>query len=365
MHLDRLTASPHFYDIVYAAIFLLAAFNIFEIVFLLAHKRRIEKAEKKKEDLKRRVAAALITELSPSVSLPEPGEPAEYEAYAEAAGSIIDSFEGEVAERATRLVIEFNVDLYYRRLYRHRVWYKRAHAVDSLSSLKLKSNREFFSAVFLIEPSVAVKYRLIYGLSTLVRDRQDLAEISDMVSSLPYMTSKYNEDIFFNAITALKLAGREEEFNSFLRGIMKDESVRPLVKRDWLSACHIAAYENAAPLLKEYFAFFSDEPEVLVACVRALARMGDTSLLPEALRHADWRVRLAALKHAHYCGPEVLPDLLAMLRHKNYHVRLNAALALSKHGPEGMAALSAQLGAPDKFAADAARYALDLARSAS
>lgn len=365
MVLTSLTSSNHYYTVIYAAIALLAAFNIFEIVFLIAHKRRKEREEKEKELLKHSVATALITEDDPSISLPEPERDIQFEAYAEAAASVIDSFEGEVATRATRLIIEMNVDLYFRRLYGHRLWYKRSHAVDVLAALKLKSNREFFSAVFLMEESPDVKYRIIYGLSTLVRDQADLLEISGMISSLPYMTSKYNEDIFFNAITALKLAGKEEEFGSFLRGIMNDDGIRTLVKRDCLSACRLAACEKAAPLVKDYFAAFGHEPEILIACIRTLVSMGEISLLPEALRHNDWRVRLAALKHAHLCGPEALPEMVAMLRHKNYHVRLNAALALAKHGPEGLAALREASVSQDKFAADAARFALDSGRSAA
>lgn len=409
MFLTRLTSSPHFYTYLYIAIALLLAMNIFEVSFLLFHKLRREKAEARKELLKRRIAAAVIAEKEPAGALPGPEAAADYEAYSETAASIIESFDGEISARASRLILEFKVDRYYKRLARSAVWYKRAHAIDTLSSLKLERNREFFSAVFRSETAKEVRYRILYGLSLLVRDREDIYALSNMLSTLPYLTAKYTEDIFFNIVTTLKNSGKEEEFGLFLKQIMNDPAILPGVKRDCLSACHAAGCERAAPVASEYYKAFQNVPEIVIACIKTLVRMGDFGILPEVLRHKDWRVRLTALKYAHLGTADIRPDpktllhdpdyhfavLPGVLRHKdwqvrlanlkeahlhnseilnelrrllkdpNYHIRINSALALARFGATGTEILKEETASPDKFAAAAAAYALDSAGRAA
>ncbi|MDD5210552.1 MAG: HEAT repeat domain-containing protein [Elusimicrobiales bacterium] len=409
MFLTRLTSSPDFYTFLYFAVFLLAALNISEIVFLLVHKRSIESSEAKKELLKHRILTAAVTVTEPAEILERPRDSAEYEAYGEATSSIIESFEGEIAERASRLITEFGIDRYYIRLASNQIWYKRAHAIDILSSLKLKTNRDFFFSAFEKENSNTVKYRILYGLSLLVQGKEDLYAVSKMLSSLPYLTAKYTEDVFFNIVTALKNSGLEEDFGSFLREIMNDAGIIVKVKRDCLSACRAAACDKAGPVVREYYAAFQSEPEIIISCIKTLVGMGDFDVLPEVLRHKDWRVRLTALKYAHLSDSDIKEDsktllhdpnhhfavLPSILRHKdwrarltdlrnahlhsteilralksllhdgNYHIRLNAALALSRMGDRGLEILKEETASPDKFAADAARYALDGAKTAS
>ncbi|HNW44390.1 MAG TPA: HEAT repeat domain-containing protein [Elusimicrobiales bacterium] len=403
MFLTHLTSSPHFYAILYAVICLLAAFNIFEVLFLFAHQYRLKRREAAKEELKHMISTAIITVTEPAAVLPKPGGAMEYEAYSETAASIIESFEGELAERAARLVQEFRISLHYQSLAKNSVWYKRAHAIDILSSLKLKDNRDFFNAAFSSEASNPVKYRILYGLSLLVRDRLDILDLAGKLAALPYLTAKFTEDVFFNCITVLKAAGKEEEFGLFLEQIRSEEGIPVKVKRDCLSACHAAACERAEPAVKEYYKAFQAEPEIIVACIKTLVTAGDFSILPEALRHKDWRVRLTALKHVHLFRSDISPDhntllhdpeyhfaaLPEILRHKdwrtrledlkhahlgnseilralqpllhdhNYHIRLNAAQALAKMGPRGLEMLREEMTSPDKFAAETARYALN------
>jgi hypothetical protein len=365
MFLTRLTSSPHLYTFLYIAICMLAAFNIFEVLFLLVHKRRVEKAEAKKELLKHRITTAVITVTDPSELLPAPKDSTDHEAYSEAVASIIGSFQGEVAERAIQLIYKLKIDRYYQRLCKNPVWYKRAHAVDILSALKLTRNRDFFPDLFKTETSNDVKYRIIYGLSLLARDQEYIYSLCKLLSGLPYLTAKYTEDVFFNAITALKGAGREAEFKFFLKRIMAAPEILTIVKRDCLSACHAAGCEQMDLIVMEYYWTFQDEPEVMIACIKSLVSMGDLAILPSVLRHKDWRVRLTALKSAHLCGPEVLPALKDSLHDTNYHLRINAALALARFGAEGRAILRGEAASPDKFAADAARYALGSAEAAA
>ncbi len=408
MSLTHLTSSQYFYPALYLAVCLMAAFNAAEIFFLLYHKRRLEKNEAKKEQLKRTILTATVSDGDAAKSLPKPRDTTEYESYGEATSSIIESFEGEIAERASRLIREFGIDQYYKDLSRNQVWYKRAHAIDMLSSLKLKQNREFFLSVFKGETSDTVKYRILYGLSLLVRDREDVSAISRMLSSLPYLTPKYTEDVFFNAIGALKNAGREDDFGLYLKQAMTDNGIGKAVKRDCLSACHIAGCERAGPIVREYYKAFQDEPEIIIACIKTLITVGDFSLLPEVLRHKDWRVRLRALKYAHLSNSDIKPDsktllhnpeyhfsvLPGILRHKdwrvrladlrtahlhnseilreikpmlhdpNYHLRINAALALSRLGARGIEILQGERDSADKFAASAAKYALGTVKAA-
>lgn len=361
----HLTDSQEFYRWLYYSAAFLAAFNIVEILFLLFHKRRVESQEARKLALKRRISEALITETDPGAVLPPPSSPVDFAAYSEAAASVFDSMEGEIAGRTRELLEKFGVDGYYRGLARGAAWYKRAGAVDILAGFKLKQNREFFLSVFRSEPSAAVKYRIIFGLSFLARDSRDLLELVRLLSSLPYLTSKFTEDLFFNAINALKAAGREDDFAGFLAGLLADPAVPKLVKRDCLTACQSASYERAAATIKNCYAACGDEPELAIACLKALARIGHFDLFPAALAHRDWRVRLTAAKQAHMAGPETLPRLRELLRDPNYHVRLNAALAISRFGDQGLALLRAESRSSDKFAAGAAAYALETAGEAA
>jgi len=362
--LTQLTSSPHFYHYLYLVVLLLAVFNISEIVFLLLHKRAIEKDETRKASLKHTVSTAIITVTDPAAVLPKPADAVAYAAYSESVASILESFEGEIAERASRLMREFEVDLYYKQMARTSVWYKRANAIDILSSFRMKTNREFFLAVFRSETSDAVKYRILYGLSLLIRGQDDIYDLVRMLSTLPYLTSKYTEDIFFNTLSMLKLNSREDEFGAFLRKILKDGGVPALIKRDCLSACHAASCEQAADIVRSYFLEFRNEPEILIVCVKALVRMGNFDILHESLFHPDWRVRLAGLKHIHLSSEDVRHELKQLLHDRNYHIRVNAALALARLKEPGLEILRAETASGDKFAADAAAYALNAAEAA-
>jgi hypothetical protein len=356
--LSALTDSPQFYDYIGIAAGLLLVLNFLEIVFLLWNKARVERSELKRQELKRLASTALITATAPAELLSRPAAADDYAAYSEAIASVLESFEGEIAERARRLLGELGIDAYYKRLARHRVWYKRGNAVDILASFRLDSNRGFFLDLFSRETANDVKYRLLYGLSRLVRNHADIRELADRLSSLPYLTAKYSEDVFFNVISALKAADKEEEFGLFMKQILADPGVAVLVKRDCLTACFAVSCGKGRPLLKAYFSAYGHEPEILIACVRALSRLGDFSEVPEALRHQDWRVRLAALKYSHMCGTELLPGIRALLHDGNYHVRLNAALALGRTGDTGRSILRLESSSGDTFAAGAAAYAL-------
>ncbi|MDD2805896.1 MAG: hypothetical protein PHV33_10095 [Elusimicrobiales bacterium] len=356
--LEFLTQSPHFYDYVTAGVLLLGVFNVCEILFLLYNKAKVERSERKRGNLKRLASTALITATNPAELLPPPVTEDEFASYSEAIASVLDSFEGEVAAKAAQLLTDLKIDAHYRRLARHSTWYKRGNAIDILSSFRLRANREFFLAVFRSEPSTDVKYRILYGLSRLTRDHAEIRELAHLLSSLPYLTAKYTEDIFFNIITALKAEGKEGEFGLFLAEILRDGEVLSLVKRDCLTACHAASCEKGSGLLKQYYEAYAHEPEIQIAAIRALAKMGNFSLIPAALRHADWRVRLTALKYSDLCCMDMLPEIRGLLRDNSYHVRLAAAMALARAGGAARAALKEEAASQDKFAAAAAAYAL-------
>lgn len=359
MFVIRLTSSPHFYTCLYVAVCLFTAFNVLAVAFLLVHQRRLKRTEATKELLRHKISAAIITAEDASKELPPPVSAADNEAYGEATASIIESFEGEMAERASQLIYKFGVDVYYKRLARGSTWYKRAYAVDILSSLKLKKNRDFFLSVFRSETSAVVKYRILYGLSLLVRDQEDVYSLSALLKKMPYLTAKYTEDLFFNAINALKNRGVKEEFDLFLKRALAAPEITPKVKRDCLAACHAAGSTGTSPVIREYYNAFPDEPEIIIVCVKILVALGDFAVLPEVLRHKDWRVRLTALKYAHLCASDVSAGLVSLLHDPNYHIRINAAMALYRLGPQGLRLLAAESASGDKFAADAARYALN------
>ncbi|OGR77521.1 MAG: hypothetical protein A2X32_01230 [Elusimicrobia bacterium GWC2_64_44] len=361
--LEILTQSEHFYTYVTLAVIFLAFFNVAEVFFLLHNKAMVERSELKRQRLKRLAATALITSTSPAELLPKPVTEDDFAAYSEAIASVLDSFEGEVAFTATKLLTDLGIDAHYRRLARHRTWYKRGNAIDILASFRLKANREFFLGIFRSEPSLDVKYRILYGLSRLTREHSDIKALAHLLSTLPYLTAKYTEDIFYNIITALKAEDKENEFGLFMDELLHDQGVLNLVKRDCITACYAASCEKNRDLLKAYYEAYPSEPEILIAAVRALAKQGDFSVMPYALQHHDWRVRLAALKYAHLCCMGMLTEIRAMLRDPSYHVRINAGLALARGGGISRAALKEEAASQDKFAAAAAAYALSMEAS--
>lgn len=356
--MDFLTQSPHFYDYVTYGVLALGLFNAFEIVSLIHNKSKVERSEQRRLELKRLASTALVTATAPAELLPKPVTEDDFAAYSEAIASVLDSFEGEIAEKAKALLDQLGIAAHYRNLARDRTWYKRGNAVDILSSFHIKSNREFFLARFRSEPHREVKYRIVYGLSRLARDHGDITALAHMLSTLPYLTAKYTEDIFYNIITALKVVHREDEFGVFMRDLLHDKGVPALVKRDVLTACFAASCEKGRPLLKQYYETYPDEPEVLIAALRALARIGDFSHIPEALKNPHWLVRMTALKSADLCCMAMLPEIRGMLKDSNYHVRLAAALTLARGGEKGRAVLQEVKVSEDKFAAEAAAYAL-------
>lgn len=356
--MDFLTHSPHFYAYAAYGVLLLGLFNVFEIFFLIYNKAKVERSELHKLELKRLASTALITATAPAELLPKPLKEEDFAAYSEAIASVLDSFEGEVAEKAKALLDELGIAAHYRALARSRTWYKRGNAIDILSSFQLKSNSEFFLELFRGEPHREVKYRIIYGLSRLPGDHGDITALAHMLASLPYLTAKYTEDIFYNILTALKALGREEEFVIFLRDLLRDKGVPALVKRDVLMACCAASCEKGRSLLKQYYETYPDEPEILIASLKALARIGDFTHIPAALKNPHWLVRVTALKSADLCCMLMLPEISAMLKDRNYHVRLAAALTLARGGEQGRAALLEIKASEDKFAAEAAAYAL-------
>lgn len=362
--LTQITDSPDFYNYLYLAILLLIAFNIAEVVVLLVHKARVERGQARKEKAKRRIADAVICQDDPCEGLRMPSDDVDHAAFGEALSSILESVEGEMADRAVKVIRRFGIDAYYRRMAAGRFWFKRASAVDVLSGFRLAENRQFFLEAFAQESEPAVKYRMLYALSFLVRDRADTMVIAARLASLPYLTSKYTEDIFFNIIATLKQIGKEDDFGEFMLGMMKDHDVPPLVKRDCLSACNAASCERSRPIVLAYYKEFPGEPEILIACIKSLAKLGDATLFGEALAHQDWRVRLAVLKHAEICGGGVIPAIRRLLRDPNYHIRVNAALALAKFGSTGTVILRVESRGKDRFAAEAAAYALSLAGGA-
>lgn len=356
--IDFFTHSPHFYDYVAWAVIVIGTFNLAEIFLLLHNKDRVEKLELKKLKLKRLLSTKIITEETPASSLPKPADEADFEAYSETIASILDSFEGEVADRAKSILTVMEVDKHYHALAGHRTWYKRGNAIDILASFKLDSNRDFFLRAFDKESSADVKYRIIYALSFLVRDPSEIKQLSLMLSSLPHMTAKYTEDVFYNIISSLKATGKEREFAKFMTETLKNDSINPKVKRDILTACHAALCAGGRDIIQAYYKAHPEEPEILIGALKSLSAIGDFTFIPDALRKPDWRVRMTALRSADLCCMDMVDDIRAMLRDPNYHVRLEAALTLGRAGGKALTVLKEEAVSSDKFASEAAAYAL-------
>ena len=108
----------------------------------------------------------------------------------------------------------------------------------------------------------------------------------------------------------------------------------------------------------------SDDLELRLAATRALSTLPDEgceSMLAAMLKDTEWEVRAIAARSLGYRrGTGQIPQLSAGLSDRQWWVRINSALALARLGATGQAELHRHLKNEDKFARDAAVYALNI-----
>ncbi len=98
---------------------------------------------------------------------------------------------------------------------------------------------------------------------------------------------------------ALARALAETKIDSVREWVARDalQTARPDVLRAALEAMAAIRIESAAPRIAEVYERHESKPrglDIACAAVRALGSMGDTKILLTAVRHEDWRIRMAA-----------------------------------------------------------------------
>ena len=130
-----------------------------------------------------------------------------------------------------------------------------------------------------------------------------------------------------------------------------------------LRACASAAEEALLPVTRPFLA--DARPDVRAAAVTTLASLGERAeAFVPALSDVDGRVRTAAVTALGRLGARSLAGQLAgALSDRDHGVRAAAAAALARLDGAGRLLLLRATRGPDRFAADAALVALDLAEA--
>jgi hypothetical protein len=330
-------------------------------VVLVVHKLYVEYREQRYRSLKQLYGGQLRSLLSGGdVRIEKPVCSCDYEAWADVIAETMVNSSGERMERLKDMARQLKLDAYYREMAHARQWTGRFIAVEKLGMLRLHEMKELYFPMLQQENVPQIVSKAVWALS-MVADDDAVAMINQVLKNPAFMSSKFAEFIYTNIIIAYRDAGRDEGFLRLLGAAKNDADIPTTLKRDIVSACGSARFSPACELIRDYFHGFPDSAEMRIACIRALERLSDSGagrIISAGLEDPDWRVRAVAAGSARNCGGSVVDQLCAALRDRFYHVRMNAAMTLTKLGPSGIKALTETTRADDRFAGDAARYAL-------
>ena len=347
--------------------FLLLTNGIFVLIFLtmfvalIVHKLHVERRQRQLNTLGEKYANLLAGKLlSPDVMIEKPRNDLEFEALGNAVIDMMAVSDPATVSQLRTISRSLDLDLHNQKRAASRSWIERYRAVEKLGFLKLPELEPLYYSILKKEKNLHVRTKTIWSLS-MIADEHDLDLINTFLADPMFASSKFKEYIYSNIIRSFMEHDNE---NSFLRLFVewKDDSKVPVqLKKDIISACGVAGLGSAKDAIKGYLEKFHDVPEMKIACIRALERLGDGdmySIIVSALGDEDWRVRAVAAKNAEVCSDEIVGALEPALKDKNYFVRINSAQALSKLGEKGAAVLRRLTTSDDNFARDMAHYML-------
>ena len=330
-------------------------------VVLIVHKLHVESSQRQLNRLQEMYANLLAGKLSdPNVVIEKPRKDMEYEALGNA---IIDMMAISTLASISRLrtiARELDLDLYNEKRAMSRSWVERYRAIEKLGFLKLPELEPLYCSILKREKNIHVRTKAIWSLS-LIADENDLDIINSFLTDPMFASSKYKEFIYSNIIKSFQEYDNENVFLDLLDEWEDKPQIPVLLKKDIISACGVVGLISAKDTIKRYHKRYFDVPEMKIACIRALEKLGDSDMYPiivSALLDEDWRVRAVAAKNAEVCSDKIIEALESVLRDKNYFVRINAAQALLKSGEKGMAVLTRLTTSDDNFARDMAHYML-------
>ena len=347
--------------------FLLATSGIFILIFvimfvvLIVHKLHVESYQRQLNRQQELYANLLSEKLSDSdVVIEKPRKDIEYEALSNA---IIDMMAiNNLASISLLRTISrsLELDLYNQKRAWSRSWVERYRAVEKLGFLKLPELSPLYCSILKRDKNIHVRTKAIWSLS-LIADENVLDLINSFLTDPLSASSKFKEYIYSNIIKSFQESDNEGAFLHRIDEWEDNPQIPVLLKKDMISACGVAGLISAKETIKRYHKRFYDVPEMKIACIRALEKLGDSDMydiIVTALLDEDWRVRAVAAKNAEVCADKVVEALKLALRDKNYFVRINAAQALSKTGEKGIAVLTGLTMSDDNFARDMAHYML-------
>ena len=342
---------------------LFLTFCLIQFVVLLVHKVTVERRERQGALLKSRYLAEMcrILNKEPAV-LAQPVSKEEYGALADVCIYLMSH-----ASPAELILIRDTVrscglpDFFRVKLHRSRFWIARYKLVEKLGFLKLPELAPLFRSILEAEQEDRhVVGKATWALSLICSER-DLPHILSSVILPQFMSAKFNEHLFVNIIGSFRTAGAQERLLKLFKELLNGDELPPLVKRDLVEACGAAGFHESLPLIISCASRFQELPEMRIACLRSLQKIGSTELdsfIVSGLRDEDWRVRAVAAKSVELCSDLVIAPLEQALGDAHYHVRLNAALSLARKGAAGLVALERQRTSRDRFVREVSRYVM-------
>jgi hypothetical protein len=292
----------------------------------------------------------------------KPHSKAEYEVFADVCIQLIPGYSSGQVEFIQSMVRQFGIPEYFTASFvNSRLWTRKYQIIEKLGFLKLPElGATYRETLELNNENRLVISKLVWALSLICRE-PDLSVILKSLSAPDFMSAKFNEYIFCNAIESFKGRGETEQLMDYFRAIMDDENISSLLKRDFIQACGVAGIAEAEGLIVHCARRFGTRSEMRIACIRAIQGTGGEALdrmVVAGLHDADWRVRAVAAKDVQKCSPRIIPFLESALGDQNYYVRLNAALSLAKKGEAGLAVLRTMSLSNDRFIRDVSKYVL-------
>lgn len=345
------------------AIKVLTVICVVQVLVMVVHKILLERKERRLALLKSRYLSSMYLVLAQrQVDMAKPKDADEFAALTDVCIYLMANASPADLELIRKTVRDCGVAGFYSEQFpRARFWITKYKLIEKLGFVKLPELAPLFRSIIASEN----EDRQVIGKATwalsLICSERDLQQILARVSLPDFMSAKFNQHLFVNIIASFTLKGEKERLLEIFRELLAGEKMPLLVKRDFIEACGNAGLMEAQPLIISCAKQFGASPEMRIACLRSLQKLGGDMLdavVLAGLRDADWRVRAVAAKSVEKCSEVVIPPLEEALGDQNYYVRLNAALSLSQKGAAGHAALDRQTQSSDRFVREVSRYVM-------
>lgn len=350
---------------------ILASFAVLLFLIIVVHKAYVEHLDKLHKRLKVRYTTAIRAKLvRPQVQIPRPRRNIEYDTLADTLIEMLQDSSLHIFETLRRFSVELGLDEHYKKMTRSRSWIKRVMAIEKLGLLKHMELKPFFLELVKKEKDVETVARAIIALSLIVENEEDIININRLMVGDTYImkSSKFQVSIYCNMIESLKHRRQEKVYIDFIKAILDNDDEPFTLKRDMIDACGETVLHAAREVVTDFLVFFKDSPEMKIACIRGLGKMGADNIcetIMTGIIDKEWRIRVTAARYAHICTQayeflgSILNNLTTALYDENYYVRVNAARSLLKMGTAGHLILKKETKSLNRFTRDISNYVLE------